>query len=114
MTMRAGRLHEVVDIKKKSVTKNAVGEEVLDWVTIDGGANVWAAVEPISGTEGAEASQIHAEVSTKIIIRYVEGIRASMRVHHGDDVYQLVSPPIDKRTRRESLTLMCKWIEPNE
>ena len=114
MVMRAGRLHEVVDIKRKTVARNEVGEDVIEWVTIEGGAAIYAGIEPLSGRESAEATQIHAEITARIIIRYMKGIRASMRVYHGDDVYELVSPPIDKMTRREYLTLLCKWVEPSE
>ena len=112
MVMRAGRLNQLVSIKKKSVTRNGVGEEVLTWEVIAGGADVWAAIEPVSGREYSEATQIHADVTTKIVLRYLSGVRSAMRVYHGDDIYELLSPPIDKRHRHESLELMCKWIEP--
>ena len=112
MVMRAGRLRDIVDIKEKVVTRNEAGEEIVSWATIANGESIWASVEPMSGKEYFEATQLHADLNTQIIMRYVSGVKADMRVHHGDDVYQIVSPPIDKYSRRESLQLMCKRVDP--
>lgn len=112
MVMRAGRLDKVVDIKQKTVTRNETGEEVVVWSAIDGGESIWAGIEPVSGKEYFEAEQVHAQMTVQIIIRYLLGVESAMRVYHGDDVYEIVAPPIDKSLRRESLTLMCHRIDP--
>ena len=111
--MRAGRLRELITIKEKVVTLNAYGEEEIVWIAITNGSDIPAGVEPISGKEYFEAKQINESISTKIIIRYMTGINSAMRIYHGSDEYEILSPPIDAGTRKRQLEIMCSLVNPD-
>ncbi len=56
-----------VTLLEKSVTRDALGGEVITWV--DQG-DVWAQVTPLRGAELFSAQQINAEYSTRFCIYY--------------------------------------------
>lgn len=103
--MRAGQLHEQVIIQEKSVTRDALGAEVVTWVTH---AEVWASIEPLRGREYLDARQVQADVDTRIRHRYLPTVTPSMRVLWGARVYEIVSPPIHVGERRRETHLMCR------
>ncbi|WP_019534215.1 phage head closure protein [Paenibacillus ginsengihumi] len=70
-------------------------------------ATVWAAIEPLRGREYFSAMSEHAEVTTRIRIRYREGIDRTMRVKHGEtefEILHIIHPELGKK----ELQLMCK------
>jgi SPP1 family predicted phage head-tail adaptor len=44
-------------------------------------ATVWAKVEPVSGREYVEGRLIQSELTHKVTIRYLSGVKADMRVN---------------------------------
>lgn len=69
-------------------------------------ATVYASVEPLNGRELFAAQEHHAEVTTRIRLRYRSGITAKMRVSHGGTVYNILSV-IDAEKRHKEIQLMC-------
>jgi len=76
-------------------------------------ATVWAAIEPLRGREYTAAMAEHAEVTTRIRIRYREDIDRTMIVRYkepGDpdfaefEIMHIIHPEYNKR----ELQLMCK------
>jgi len=76
-------------------------------------ASVWAAIEPLRGREYTAAMADHAEVTTRIRIRYREDIDRTMIVRYkepGDpefrefEILHIIHPEF----RRKELQLMCK------
>jgi SPP1 family predicted phage head-tail adaptor len=65
-----------------------------------------AEIMPMSGREFVAASAIQAGVNTKITIRYMEGIKPSMRVVNGSEIYDIKAVLPDPTLRRH-ITLMC-------
>jgi len=81
---------------------------VTDGKDADGGpteaegvfATVWAAIEPLSGTEQFQAQQVDAAVTTRIRIRYLAGVTAKMRFGVGTrrwDLHAVLN--VDERNR---------------
>lgn len=76
----AGSLDERITIQRKvaaspDVTGSGMPDESWqDWVT------VYASVEPLQGRELFAAQEHHAEVTTRIRIRYRAGVDAKMRL----------------------------------
>ena len=66
-----------------------------------------AEIYPMSGREFVAAQSIQAGVNTKITIRWMDGIKPSMRVLHGDQVYNIRAVLPDPTLRRH-ITLMCE------
>lgn len=68
---------------------------------------VWAAIEPLRGREFFAAQAVNAEVTTRIRIRYREGIDRTMIVRHKGHTFEILYK-IDPEFRHEELQLMCK------
>lgn len=102
--MRAGALRDRITLQAPPTAQDAAGQPAGNWTDV---ATVWAEVRDLSGREFIAAQATQSEVSTKIRIRYMTGIDASMRAVRGADVYTLVAPPLDPDGRRRELVLMC-------
>lgn len=74
--MQAGRLRDRVTLQVRTKTKNALGEEVLDWVDF---ATVWAEVTPIRGQEYFAAGQMQRSADVRLRMRARPGINEDMR-----------------------------------
>jgi SPP1 family predicted phage head-tail adaptor len=99
----AGLYRHRITIRSKSVTRNAYGEEIVTPTTF---GTYWASVEPIRGREFTEMQQAQAEVTTRIRMRYHDGITPEMDVLFDNDEYQIVAViPVKERGRE--LELMC-------
>ena len=101
--MRAGSLRHVVTIESPTKTQDSTGSIVQSWATYD---TVRAAIEPISGREFFSASQAQSSVTTRIRIRYLDGVTPKMRVSHDSDYYDIQAVLPDTTGTRE-LHLMC-------
>lgn len=80
------------------------GEPLGDPVPV---ATVWAAIEPLRGQDRYVAKQEHAEVTTRIRIRYREGVDRTMIVLHGAHMFEVLYI-IHPEFAKKELQLMCK------
>lgn len=101
--MKAGRLRHRVTIQKPVETQNTYGEAEVRWQDV---ATVWASVEPLRGREYLAAKQMVSEVEVRVVIRYMAGITAKMKVVHGSDEY-LIETVINVMERDREIQLMC-------
>ena len=99
--MRAGRLRHRVKIQAP-FKDNAPGSGEITWNDY---ATVWASIEPLRGREFFEALQVNAEVTGKVIMRYLAGVSPDMRILHGNRVFEILSI-IDVEERHRELQLM--------
>lgn len=102
--MRAGRLRHRLTLQSKTYTANAYGEQVVTW---SDEATVWGAIEPLSGREYFAQSQIQAEATVRIVIRYYSTIDETWRVKHGGLYYNIVDV-LNHDLRNRMMTLMCR------
>lgn len=105
--MRAGSLRHLVTIQTPVETQNSFGEPEVRWQDLH--TNIWANIMPISGREYFAAKQTVAEVSARIVMRYVEGITAKMKIVHGANEY-LIEEIINENERNRMLTMMCTRV----
>jgi SPP1 family predicted phage head-tail adaptor len=106
--MQAGRLRHFITIQALVSEQDAVtGEITPTWVAF---ANVWADVRPASAREFLEAGIQQAKVMTAVKIRYVSGVKQSMRILHGDQVFNIEGILRDPKSGREWLTLPCSDV----
>ena len=68
--------------------------------------DIWASVEPLSGRELFAAQEFHNEVTTRIRIRYRDGVTAKMRVVFESVNYNILVI-IDPELRHRELQLLC-------
>lgn len=105
--MNAGRLRHKIDIEQLvagSPNQNEYGEPSEVWTVFLN--DIWAAVEPLQGRELFAAQEHHAEVTTRIRIRYRDGVTAKMRVVF-EGAYYDIKAVIDPERRHRELHLLC-------
>lgn len=98
------RLNKRITILRQTDEADEYNEPLDEWVPV---AEVWAAIEPLRGREYFAARAEHAEVTTRIRIRYREGIDRTMRVKYGDIEFEILHI-IHTDFAKKELQLMCK------
>lgn len=101
--MRAGKLRNPVTIQQPVETPNSYGEPETTWILF---AQAWASIEPLQGREYLASAGIRSEVTTRIRMRYVEGVTTKMRVLFGDRQFD-ISAVINVDERGRELHLMA-------
>lgn len=88
MVMRAGRLRHRITIQQPGTTQDSYGEENAagTWTTF---ATRWAAVEPLQGREYFAAQQHLARVTTRFILRKINGVTPKMRILFDGRIYDI-------------------------
>lgn len=106
--MDIGKLsHRLKIYNKGTITRNRTGEEIAAYDALV--ATVWGAVEPLSGREFMEATQVQADVTIRIRIRYHRDIQPEMRVIEGTHTYHIESV-LDQRGARQEVHLICHEV----
>jgi SPP1 family predicted phage head-tail adaptor len=100
-----GRLRHRIEIQISVDTNDSFGQPIPAWAVLFG--NVKAFVEPLSGQELFDARQLHAEVTHRIIVRYLAGITPKHRIVFGVRVFDILSP-INLEERGLFLEIMTK------
>jgi SPP1 family predicted phage head-tail adaptor len=80
------------------------GQTLDTWITV---ATTWAAIEPLRGREYFAARAEHADVTTRIRIRYRDNIDRTMRVRYASTEFE-IGHIIHPEFARKELQLMCK------
>lgn len=103
--MQGGRLRRRITIQQKTTTQDPYGQPVESWATWK---TLWAAVEPLRGTEYMRGQAQEASVDTRVRIRFVSGIdQETMRVVHGSEVFD-IEGVIHVLEMRKEIQLMCR------
>lgn len=105
MTLKSGDLRHLVTIEERATIQNEeTGAISTEWI---GFAEVWAKIEPLSAREFMNAQAMQSQITTRITVRYLDGLKPSMRIIHGDRVYDIKGVLGDPVSGREYLTLPC-------
>lgn len=99
--MLAGRLTRQITLQAPPTGQDESGNPLTGWTDV---ATVWASIVDLSGREYIAAAAVQNAVQTKITLRYRQGIVASMRVLHGEDIYNIEAV---LGQDHKSLLLMC-------
>ena len=103
--MNVGRMRyriEIEDLIKITDNDGFVSEE---WIPF---AEVWADITPVSGREYFDSAQDLSEVTSKIYIRYLKGLRTIMRIKCDERVFNIQSILQDER--QGITTIMAKEV----
>jgi SPP1 family predicted phage head-tail adaptor len=106
--MRSGTLRHEVTIQSLVPVQDAATGNITDTWTLF--ATVRAEVRAATLREFIAAGAEQAQLTAVITIRYLEGIKPSMRILHGDHVYNIKSGLFDPKSGREYLVLPCSDI----
>lgn len=106
MALKAGRLRHRIRIEQPGYVQDpATGEMLPGWSTFADA--VPAAVEDLSVRDFIAAGAEQSEVTTRITIRYREGVTATMRAIWRGRVYSIKGVMHDPDSGLEYLTLPC-------
>ncbi len=106
--MRSGKLRHEVTIQSLVPVQDGTTGEIADTWTLF--ATVRAEVRPASVREFIAAGAEQSKVTAAVTIRYLAGIKPSMRILHGDRVYNIENALPDFKSGREYITLPCSDI----
>ena len=103
--MEAGKLRHFVQLQRVTVKADSRGDQVKDWETI---ADAWASIEPLSGREFLQASQVMSDVTARIKIRGRPDVSLTPkdRVKFGERLFD-IRHVIDWGGRGVETQLMC-------
>lgn len=118
MALDSGKLRHRVRIEKYDYLRDPQGEVIQDpvtgetpqqWVEV---AEVWAAIEPVSGREFIQSAATQSKVDARIVIRQRDDVDASMRLVHvrlgrPDVVYNPHAFLEDRESGLEYMTAPC-------
>lgn len=101
-----GAYRHIIDFEKIVDIKNEYGEVNKEWTTF---FTTRASIRPISGREFYQAESINSEVTHKVNLRYIEGIKSDMRIKFGNRVFEIISV-INFEERNIELQVLCKEL----
>lgn len=114
MTLSAGRLRHRITLQEKSPLLDSNGDLVQDmetgaisyvWQEV---AQLWAAIEPLSGREFIQSQATQSKVSGRIVIRHYHYIHAGMRIYHAYNgkIFNIEAILADPDSGLEYMTLL--------
>ena len=107
MAIASGKLFHEITIQQRNDTRNAYGESVASWANY---STPYAELINLSGNELIQAAQINSRITTKFVVRYDSGIRATMRIQYKSRNYNTIY--VDNELERdEKMTLLCERLE---
>jgi len=104
--MNAGQFNKRIQFLSQSTISDSYGELINDWREV---ATTWAHIQPLQARELFHAKQIHAEVTTKIIVRYRPNITLNMRIQYGERTLEIVSAT-NVEEKGQFLEVLCKEV----
>ena len=108
--VKIGDLRQRILFQKENKADDGAHGYVVTW---DDVAEVWAKVEPVSGTESYFAHQLRNVLSHKIKIRYWSDISVEMRVVFKTRIMKIESI-IDIEEKRRFMVIGCVEEEKKE
>lgn len=84
--MRAGPMRHRIRIERKEIVKGTLGSPEPTWVPW---ADIWAEVRPLSGREYMTGLAAQSEITTRFVIRHLDGLLPSMRILWRSGVYEI-------------------------
>jgi SPP1 family predicted phage head-tail adaptor len=82
----AGEMRDRIVLQSKSVTKNAIGEDVVSWVSLPA---IWAKVMPLRGNAFYSANQQQHTIDARFMIRDRAGLTTDMRLIWNGQPYDI-------------------------
>lgn len=107
MGPRTGELNKRVRLRRSIAATNLGQVEITSGVYAD----VWAAIEPLSGREFISADRLIPDASMMIRIRWRSDVRPSDSVlleDNGQEYVYEIAAVLNQDTRHEELHLVCR------
>jgi SPP1 family predicted phage head-tail adaptor len=102
-----GQLRHQVKLQQFVETVTAGGGRTKGWSDLSENPTVWAAVEPLDGTERFRAQAVDARMSHRVTMYYHPDVTAKTRILHEGRVLEVIGPPVDENEEHRFLVLYC-------
>lgn len=83
-----GAFRHRFNIESLTRTTDAGGGSASSWSTF---ATMWGNITPLNGSENYQADQVQASYTHVVTVRYLAGVKPSMRILYGSRVFQIHS-----------------------
>jgi SPP1 family predicted phage head-tail adaptor len=103
-----GKYRHKIDFLKSS-GKDEWGQPLDNWEPIKEG--IWASKDPLLGNEFFTALTTDNKVEVKFNMRFIHGITSEMRIRHGNEVYEIIGPPINVKSLSRELLCYCRLVK---
>ncbi len=107
--INAGKYRHIVTFQKLKEAQNLYGETSVNldenW---EDAFVARVGIFPISGREALLEDVRKSEISHRIVLRYREGVKGTMRITFGTRIFEITSPPVNNYERNDELLLYCK------
>ena len=107
--LRAGDLKHFIIIEQVTETRSASGSITEAWSKF---AEAFADIRPLSSREFVEGGADKSDVTHRVYIRALSGIRSKMRFSFDDRTFEIAGPPLDAREAGDLMTLLAREINP--
>jgi len=110
--LAAGKLRHRIEIHELvSVQNETTGNLEPTWPLY---RDAWADVRPVAAREFIAAGAEHSKVVVTVRIRKIDGVQTSMRIRHGERLYNIEGVLPDPASGNEYLTLPCSEVMSDE
>lgn len=100
-----------IDFLQRTNERDEYGDPKDEWVSVEGKTGIWASMDPLLGNEFFTALTTENKVEVKFNMRYIPGITSEMRIQHGEDVYEIVGPPVNVKGLNRELLCYCRLVK---
>lgn len=106
MSLDPGELRHRITIQRPVTAQDLeTGATTTNWVAV--ATNIAAAIKPVSVREFVAAQAMQSQVTARIVIRYMPGLTAQMRILHGSRIYNPQGWLADDDSGIDYLTAPC-------
>lgn len=102
-------MRHLCTLRALTETKDELNQPVKGWADI---GKVWVEIKTPSGRMYDAASQMQAQISAEINIRYRRDVVAGQHLVHDGITYEIIAPL--PTNQRDMLKLMCKTVPPHD
>lgn len=99
-----GAMRHRITIEAVTRSGDGGGGATETWTPV---ADVWAAIEPVTGTETAAAETPRGAITHTVTMRYRAGLAPAMRLRFGARLFEIVAL-IDPQSRSRRLKCYCR------
>ena len=104
-----GNYRPKIDFLQQVKGRDKWGEPIDTWKYFKVG--IWASKDPLLGNEFFTALTTDSKVEVKFNMRYVDGITSEMRIKHGDEIYEIIGPPVNVKSLNRELLCYCRLVK---
>lgn len=97
-----------IDFLHRVKGRDEWGEPIDEWSVFR--SNIWTSKDPLLGNEFFAAQTTDNKVEVKFNMRFMPGITSEMRIRHGEEIYEIIGPPVNVKSLNRELLCYCRMV----